>query len=101
MTYYIPDFCNVPNCANPHFIFLYFFLTQKMADVVENEAKMAYMKPSGTAAANAEEPRGPSKGFVVREAPWATSSEKVNLRAFYMASVVPFWSTVLVGLRIC
>uniref|UniRef100_W5ULR3 Vigilin n=1 Tax=Ictalurus punctatus TaxID=7998 RepID=W5ULR3_ICTPU len=47
-----------------------------MADVVENEAKMAYMKPSGTAAANPEEPRGPSKGFVVREAPWATSSEK-------------------------
>ncbi|MCI4375508.1 hypothetical protein PGIGA_G00110320 [Pangasianodon gigas] len=47
-----------------------------MADVVENEAKMAYMKPSGTAAANTEEPRGPSKGFVVREAPWATSSEK-------------------------
>ncbi|XP_027002519.2 high density lipoprotein binding protein a [Tachysurus fulvidraco] len=47
-----------------------------MADVVENEAKMAYMKPSGTAAANTEEPRGPSKGFVVREAPWATSNEK-------------------------
>ncbi|KAG7326370.1 hypothetical protein KOW79_009771 [Hemibagrus wyckioides] len=47
-----------------------------MADVVENEAKMAYMKPSGTAAANTEEPRGPSKGFVVREAPWATNNEK-------------------------
>ncbi|XP_060775743.1 high density lipoprotein binding protein a isoform X1 [Neoarius graeffei] len=47
-----------------------------MADVVENEAKMAYMRPSGTAAANTEEPRGPSKGFVVREAPWATTSEK-------------------------
>lgn len=55
----------------------------QMADVVENEAKMAYMKPSGTAAANTEEPRGPSKGFVVREAPWATNSEKVNLKAFY------------------
>lgn len=53
-----------------------------MADVVENEAKMAYMKPSGTAAANTEEPRGPSKGFVVREAPWATNNEKVNLVAF-------------------
>ncbi|TVK90601.1 Vigilin [Bagarius yarrelli] len=47
-----------------------------MADVVENEAKMAYMKPSGTAASNSEEPRGPSKGFVVREAPWATNNEK-------------------------
>ncbi|KAF4070282.1 hypothetical protein AMELA_G00293180 [Ameiurus melas] len=49
-----------------------------MADVVENEARMAYMKPSGTAAANPEEPRGPSKGFVVREAPWATRSEKAS-----------------------
>ncbi|XP_017553433.1 high density lipoprotein binding protein a isoform X1 [Pygocentrus nattereri] len=47
-----------------------------MADVVENESKMAYMKPSGTAAASSEEARGPSKGFVVREAPWTTSSEK-------------------------
>uniref|UniRef100_A0A8B9K2F3 Vigilin n=1 Tax=Astyanax mexicanus TaxID=7994 RepID=A0A8B9K2F3_ASTMX len=44
-----------------------------MADVVENESKMAYMKPSGTASASSDhEPRGPSKGFVVREAPWAT-----------------------------
>ncbi|XP_053534318.1 vigilin-like [Ictalurus punctatus] len=49
-----------------------------MADVVEDEAKMAYMKPSGTAAAKPEEPRGPSNGFVVREAPWATSSEKAS-----------------------
>lgn len=49
-----------------------------MADVVENESRMAYMKPSSTAA-SAEEPRGSSKGFVVREAPWATASEKVNL----------------------
>ncbi|KAK3556433.1 hypothetical protein QTP70_008283 [Hemibagrus guttatus] len=47
-----------------------------MVDVVENEAKMAYMKPSGSAAPNTEEPRGPSKGFVVREAPWATNNEK-------------------------
>lgn len=54
----------------------------QMADVVENEAKMAYMKPSGTAAANTEEHRGPSKGFVVREAPWATNNEKVNLKHF-------------------
>ncbi|XP_049335038.1 high density lipoprotein binding protein a isoform X1 [Astyanax mexicanus] len=44
-----------------------------MADVVGNESKMAYMKPSGTASASSDhEPRGPSKGFVVREAPWAT-----------------------------
>uniref|UniRef100_A0A4W4EE35 Vigilin n=1 Tax=Electrophorus electricus TaxID=8005 RepID=A0A4W4EE35_ELEEL len=47
-----------------------------MADVVENESKIAYMKPSVSAAANPDEPRGPSKGFVVREAPWTTSSEK-------------------------
>uniref|UniRef100_A0A8C2HC68 Vigilin n=1 Tax=Cyprinus carpio TaxID=7962 RepID=A0A8C2HC68_CYPCA len=47
-----------------------------MADVVENEAKMAYMKPSGSTASSMEEPRGPSKGFVVREAPWATGNEK-------------------------
>ncbi|XP_072540165.1 high density lipoprotein binding protein a [Salminus brasiliensis] len=47
-----------------------------LADVVENESKMAYMKPSGHASASSEEPRGPSKGFVVREAPWATGSDK-------------------------
>ncbi|XP_049443945.1 high density lipoprotein binding protein a [Epinephelus fuscoguttatus] len=47
-----------------------------MADVVENEAKMAYMRPSGGSAAAMDEQRGPSKGFVVREAPWATGSEK-------------------------
>ncbi|KAJ8277086.1 hypothetical protein GJAV_G00071330 [Gymnothorax javanicus] len=46
-----------------------------MADVVENESKQAYMKPRG-GGASAEEPRGPSKGFVVREAPWATGSER-------------------------
>ncbi|GAA6217740.1 vigilin isoform X1 [Lates japonicus] len=47
-----------------------------MADVVENEAKMAYMRPSGGSAAAMDEQRGPSKGFVVREAPWATGNEK-------------------------
>uniref|UniRef100_A0A673J8F7 Vigilin n=1 Tax=Sinocyclocheilus rhinocerous TaxID=307959 RepID=A0A673J8F7_9TELE len=47
-----------------------------LSDVVENEAKMAYMKPSGSTASSMEEPRGPSKGFVVREAPWATGNEK-------------------------
>lgn len=46
--------------------------------MVENEAKMAYMKPSGSSASSVEEPRGPSKGFVVREAPWTTGNEKVN-----------------------
>lgn len=45
-----------------------------MADVIENEAKMAYRRP---AAAAMDEHRGPSKGFVVREAPWATANEKV------------------------
>jgi len=47
-----------------------------MSDVVENESKMAYMRPSGGGGAAADEPRGPSKGFVVREAPWQTGSEK-------------------------
>ncbi|KAG7228665.1 hypothetical protein INR49_008441 [Caranx melampygus] len=49
-----------------------------MVDVVENEAKMAYMRPSGSSAAAMEEHRGPSKGFVVREAPWTTGNEKVS-----------------------
>ncbi|KAJ8375213.1 hypothetical protein SKAU_G00057930 [Synaphobranchus kaupii] len=45
-----------------------------MSDVVENESKQ-YMKPRG-GGAMMEETRGPSKGFVVREAPWTTGSEK-------------------------
>jgi len=49
-----------------------------MADVVENEAKMAYMKSSGPRASSMDEPRGPSKGFVVREAPWTTGSAPVS-----------------------
>lgn len=48
-----------------------------MVDVVENEAKMAYMRPAGGSAAAMDEQRGPSKGFVVREAPW-TTNEKVS-----------------------
>ncbi|CAF91967.1 unnamed protein product [Tetraodon nigroviridis] len=44
-----------------------------MADVVENEAKMAFRRP---AAAAMDEQRGPSKGFVVREAPWTTANKK-------------------------
>ncbi|XP_060886574.1 high density lipoprotein binding protein a isoform X1 [Labrus mixtus] len=47
-----------------------------LADVVENEAKMAYMRPHGGSASSMDEQRGPSKGFVVREAPWATGNEK-------------------------
>lgn len=50
-----------------------------MADVVENEAKMAYMRPPGGSAASMDEQRGPSKGFVVREAPWTTGNEKVSV----------------------
>ncbi|KAG7456604.1 hypothetical protein MATL_G00237650 [Megalops atlanticus] len=46
-----------------------------MADVVENESKQAFLKPRGGASVG-EEPRGESKGFVVREAPWTTCSEK-------------------------
>lgn len=47
-----------------------------LADVVENESKMAYMRPHGGSAAAMDEQRGPSKGFVVREAPWTTGNEK-------------------------
>uniref|UniRef100_A0A8D3C443 Vigilin n=1 Tax=Scophthalmus maximus TaxID=52904 RepID=A0A8D3C443_SCOMX len=47
-----------------------------LADVVENESKMAYMRPHGGSAAANDEQRGPSKGFVVREAPWTTGNEK-------------------------
>ena len=50
-----------------------------MADVVENEAKMAYMGAPGGSAAFKDEQRGPSKGLVVREAPWTTGNEKVSV----------------------
>lgn len=49
---------------------------EQMADVVENEAKMAYRRP---AAAAMDEQRLPSKGFVVREAPWTTANKKVGI----------------------
>lgn len=49
---------------------------EQMADVVENEAKMAFRRP---AAAAMDEQRGPSKGFVVREAPWTTANKKVGI----------------------
>lgn len=57
-----------------------------MADVVENEAKMAYMRPPSSSAAAMDEHRGQSKGFVVREAPWTTTNEKVSC----------FFSTMLI-----
>lgn len=42
--------------------------------MVDNEAMQVYMKPSSH-----EESKAPSKGFVVRDAPWATvSNEKVS-----------------------
>jgi len=47
-----------------------------MGDVVENESKMAFMRPSRDGASSMDEPRGPSKGFVVREAPWTAAGEK-------------------------
>lgn len=46
----------------------------QLADVVDNEAMQVYMKPSSH-----EESKAPSKGFVVRDAPWATvNNEKVS-----------------------
>lgn len=46
-----------------------------MADVVDSEVLQVYMKPPAH-----EESRAPSKGFVVRDAPWtASSNEKVRL----------------------
>ncbi|TRY72786.1 hypothetical protein DNTS_029738 [Danionella cerebrum] len=59
-----------------------------LADVAENEAKMAYMKPSGSTGPSMEEPRGHSKGFVVREAPWATGSRYEQFRG-----ISQFWCT--------
>ena len=45
-----------------------------LADVVDSEALQLYLKPPAH-----EESKAPSKGFVVRDAPWtASSSEKVR-----------------------
>ncbi|XP_015683562.1 vigilin-like [Protobothrops mucrosquamatus] len=44
-----------------------------MMDVVETETMAAYMKPPSRLE---EEPRGPAKGFVVRDAPWNASGNK-------------------------
>lgn len=46
-----------------------------MMDVVETETMAAYMKPPSRLG---EEPRGPAKGFVVRDAPWNASGNKVR-----------------------
>lgn len=47
----------------------------QLADVVDTEALQLYMKPPAH-----EEAKAPSRGFVVRDAPWtASSSEKVSL----------------------
>ncbi|XP_078419626.1 vigilin-like [Cetorhinus maximus] len=43
-----------------------------MSDVVESEAMQAYMKP----ASRMDEPKTISKGFVVRDAPWTSGTEK-------------------------
>lgn len=49
-------------------------LSPQLADVVDSEALQLYMKPPAH-----EESKAPSKGFVVRDAPWtANSSEKVR-----------------------
>ncbi|KAK2490649.1 hypothetical protein MC885_010910 [Smutsia gigantea] len=45
----------------------------QLADVVDSEALQVYMKPPAH-----EESKAPSKGFVVRDAPWTASSEKVS-----------------------
>uniref|UniRef100_A0A6I8P600 Vigilin n=1 Tax=Ornithorhynchus anatinus TaxID=9258 RepID=A0A6I8P600_ORNAN len=42
-----------------------------LADVVDNEAIQVYMKPS-----THEESKAPSKGFVVRDAPWTASNNE-------------------------
>jgi len=51
----------------------------QISDAVENETKMSYTRPHGGSAAGMDEQRGPSKGFVVREAPWTTGNEKVSI----------------------
>lgn len=46
----------------------------QLADVVDNEAMQVYMKPPAH-----DEAKGTSKGFVVRDAPWAAgNTEKVS-----------------------
>uniref|UniRef100_A0A8C5GDI4 Vigilin n=1 Tax=Gouania willdenowi TaxID=441366 RepID=A0A8C5GDI4_GOUWI len=44
------------------------------------EEYVSFLLPHGGSAAAMDEQRGPSKGFVVREAPWASTNEKVRLK---------------------
>lgn len=61
-----------PYKAKP--LYLHCPLCLQLADVVDNEAMQVYMKPSMH-----EESKAPSKGFVVRDAPWAAgNNEKVS-----------------------
>lgn len=56
-------------------------LCPQLADVVDSEALQLYMKPPAH-----EESKAPSKGFVVRDAPWtANSSEKVRCSSLLCA----------------
>lgn len=60
-------------------------LCPQLADVVDSEVLQVYMKPPAH-----EESRAPSKGFVVRDAPWtASSSEKVGLLGAGGGGVLP------------
>uniref|UniRef100_A0A672JFH9 Vigilin n=1 Tax=Salarias fasciatus TaxID=181472 RepID=A0A672JFH9_SALFA len=83
-----------------HLSFWWRFL--QMADVVENEAKMAYMRPPSSSAAAGDEQRGPSKGFVVREAPWTNTNEKVSgLGERHSAGTLVSSFTFLLSTRAC
>lgn len=63
-----------------------------MSDVVENEAMQAYLKP----ASRVDEPKASSKGFVVRDAPWTSGTEKVRDVLGSQFSW-PIWCMVLWG----
>uniref|UniRef100_A0A670Z7U5 Vigilin n=1 Tax=Pseudonaja textilis TaxID=8673 RepID=A0A670Z7U5_PSETE len=58
-----------------------------MMDVVETETMAAYMKPPSRLE---EEPRGPAKGFVVRDAPWNASGNKVGFNTIGGPSFTSF-----------
>lgn len=62
------------------------FLPQ-LADVVDSEALQVYLKPPAH-----EESKAPSKGFVVRDAPWtASNSEKVSWRLPWVGAGLGWW----------
>lgn len=59
----------------------------QLADVVDSEALQVYMKPPAH-----EESKAPSKGFVVRDAPWTSnSSEKVRWHCVLLVPYGPSW----------